>query len=209
MSEYNDNLHKNSKASTFENARSLRKTQTKAEQILWEALRNDKVCKLKFRRQHPFDNYILDFYNHKMKLAIEVDGEVHNHPEVSDYDKVRTTNLSENGITVLRFSNNEVENNLKTVIKKIEDWFEENDFVAFEPWPDEDAIEMANKSIYESEDSKAPSPQGEGWGEINESTLKKNKRENELVGSKAPSPQGEGWGEVNNRIDKNDEAEND
>ena len=84
MSEYNDNLHKNSKASTFENARSLRKTQTKAEQILWEALRNDMVCNLKFRRQHPFDNYILDFYNHKMKLAIEVDGEVHNHPEVSD-----------------------------------------------------------------------------------------------------------------------------
>ena len=166
MSEYNDNLHKSSKASIFENARSLRKAQTRAEQILWDALRNDQVCKLKFRRQHPFDNYILDFYNHKMKLAIEVDGEVHNDPGVADYDKVRTTNLNENGKTVLRFSNNGVENNLKVVIKKIEDWFEENDFVKFESWPEEGAIEIANKSIHESAGSKAPSPQGEGWGEV-------------------------------------------
>ena len=80
--------------------------QTQAEQVLWEALRNNQVCKLKFRRQHPFDNYILDFYNHKMKLAIEVDGEVHNEPEVDEYDKIRTKNLNENGLTVLRFTNN-------------------------------------------------------------------------------------------------------
>ena len=180
MSEYNDNLHKNSKASTFENARSLRKTQTKAEQILWEALRNDKVCKLKFRRQHPFDNYILDFYNHKMKLAIEVDGEVHSDPEVEVYDEIRTENLNENGLTVLRFTNNEVENNLKAVVKKIEDWFEENDLVDLGAWPAEidSHFPEKNKSILESAESKAPSPQGEGWGE------------------------------VNNRIDKNDEVEN-
>ena len=157
MAEYNDNLHKNSKASAYGNARSLRKTQTKAEQILWEALRNDQVCRLKFRRQHPFDNYILDFYNHKMKLAIEVDGEVHNDPEVAAYDKVRTTNLNENGITVFRFSNREVENNLEEVIKKIEDWFEENDFVEFAPFTDN----------------------------TKEVTSKKNKRANISVGSKA------------------------
>lgn len=137
MNEYNNNLHKNSRASTFENARSLRKKQTKAEGILWEALRNDKVCSLKFRRQHPFDDYILDFYNHKMKLVVEVDGGVHNEPDVADYDKIRTNNLNENGLTVLRFSNNEVEKDLKTVITKIENWFEENDFVELGIWPED------------------------------------------------------------------------
>lgn len=88
MTSYNDNLLKYPKASTFENARSLRKVQTKAEQKLWKALRNNKVCNLKFRRLHPFDNYILDFYDHQMKLVIEVDGEVHNDPEVALYDIV-------------------------------------------------------------------------------------------------------------------------
>jgi len=105
MKAYNENLHHNSTTYAFEYAGSLRKMQTNAEQVLWKALRNSQVCNLKFRRQHPFDNYILDFYNHKMKLAIEVDGEVHNDPEVVAYDKVRTNNLNENGITVLRFMN--------------------------------------------------------------------------------------------------------
>ncbi len=122
MTEYNDNLHKNSKPSAFENARMLRRVQTKAEQILWKSLRNNQVCDLKFRRQHPFDNYILDFYNHQMKLVIEVDGEVHNDQEVAAYDKVRSNNLEDNGLTVLRFTNDAVEHNLKMVIKEIEDW---------------------------------------------------------------------------------------
>jgi very-short-patch-repair endonuclease len=134
MSEYNDKLHGNSRPSTYENARYLRKVQTKAEGILWQVLRNGKVCNLKFRRQHAFDNYILDFYCHKMKLAIEADGEVHNDLEVTACDETRTKNLNESGITVLRFTNNEIENNISTVIKKIEDWFTENDFVDLGPW---------------------------------------------------------------------------
>ena len=136
MSEYNDNLHKNSKASTYENARYLRKVQTMAEAKLWKVLRNNQVCNLKFRRQHAFDDYILDFYCHKIKLAIEVDGEVHNDPEVAAYDAARTKNLNENNITVLRFTNDEVEKNITKVIKKIEGWFEENDFVDLGPLPE-------------------------------------------------------------------------
>ena len=136
MSEYNDNLHKNSKASTYENARYLRKVQTRAEAKLWKVLRNNQVCNLKFRRQHAFDDYILDFYCHKIKLAIEVDGEVHNDPEVAAYDAARTKNLNENNITVLRFTNDEVEKNITKVIKKIEGWFEENDFVDLGPLPE-------------------------------------------------------------------------
>lgn len=173
MNEYNDNLHKNSKASAYENARSLRKMQTKVEKILWEALRNEKVCSLKFRRQHPFDNYILDFYNHKMKLAIEVDGKVHEDPEVANQDAIRTGNLNENGITVLRFTNDEVENDLKKVIRKIEDWVEENDFVILEPFPI---------------DETAPETEKAGAG---------------FVGSGIPLSSRRGArGEVNNRIDK-------
>lgn len=122
MNEYNNQLHGNSRASAFENARALRKAQTKAELLLWDALRNQQVRNLKFRRQHPFDNYILDFYNHELKLAIEVDGEIHHDPDVVAYDEVRTQNLNEQGITVLRFSNDAVEYELGSVIKAIEDW---------------------------------------------------------------------------------------
>jgi very-short-patch-repair endonuclease len=126
MNEYNDKLHGNSRPFAYEYARDLRKVQTKAEAKLWQALRNGKVCDLKFRRQHAFDDYILDFYCHTMKLAIEVDGAVHNDPEVAAYDIIRTKNLNENGITVLRFTNDEVEKNLKSVIQKIKDWINKN-----------------------------------------------------------------------------------
>jgi tryptophan synthase alpha chain len=169
MTDYNDNLHNNSNGKSFEYARSLRQSQTKAEKILWEALRNNQVCNLKFRRQHPFDNYILDFYNHKMKLAIEVDGEVHNDPEVAMYDKIRARNLQDNGLTVLRFSNNEVENNLKAVLKIIENWFNEMDFAEVEPLPEgiDDTSDNMNKSIIESVGSRAPLLKERGWGEVN------------------------------------------
>jgi very-short-patch-repair endonuclease len=126
MNEYNNKLHGNSRASTYENARDLRKVQTKAEAKLWQVLRNGKIDDLKFRRQHAFDDYILDFYCHKMKLAIEVDGAVHNDKEVAAYDMVRTKNLNDNGITVLRFTNDEVEKNIKSIIQKIKDWVKQN-----------------------------------------------------------------------------------
>jgi very-short-patch-repair endonuclease len=86
MTDYNDKLHGNSRPSIYEYARDLRRVQTAAENKLWQALRNGKICNLKFRRQHAFDNYILDFYCHILKLAIEVDGAVHLDPEVAAYD---------------------------------------------------------------------------------------------------------------------------
>lgn len=125
MTDYNNRLHGNSRPSAYEYARSLRKKQTVAEEKLWQALRNKKVDGLKFRRQHAFDNYILDFYCHEMLLAIEADGEIHNDPEVAAYDAVRTENLNKSNITVLRFANSEVEKNIKGVIQKIIDWCDE------------------------------------------------------------------------------------
>ncbi len=122
MSNFNDNLHNHAGHSTYNIARLLRKQQTEAEEILWQLLRNRKVCNLKFRRQHAFENYVLDFYCHEMKLVIEADGSIHNQPDVKVYDNARTKRLNEVGITVLRFTNDEIEKNPTTIIKTIENW---------------------------------------------------------------------------------------
>ena len=126
MPGFNENLHHHANPSTYEIARILRKTETKAEKILWTLLRNRNVCGLKFRRQHAFENYVLDFYCHEMKLVIEADGRVHNNPEIKIYDNARTNRLNEVGIAVLRFTNDEIENNSTVVVKKIETWIKEN-----------------------------------------------------------------------------------
>ncbi len=107
-------------ANIHEKARALRKRTTKTEQILWAILRNRQVLDLKFRRQHPIDIFIADFYCHEIKLVIEIDGGIHNKPENIIKDKQRTLHLELLGITVIRFTNNEVENNIENVIIEIE-----------------------------------------------------------------------------------------
>lgn len=97
-------------------ARYLRKEETKAEKILWKELRNRKLG-IKFRRQHPLDKFILDFYAPKLKLGIELDGSLHK--ENIEYDKLRMEHLNSQEIKIIRFWNKEVEKNLKTVMKKI------------------------------------------------------------------------------------------
>jgi very-short-patch-repair endonuclease len=64
-------------ATTKALAAELRKNMTDAEKVLWQQLRNRKLGDLKFRRQHPVGIFILDFYCHEKKLAIEVDGGIH------------------------------------------------------------------------------------------------------------------------------------
>jgi very-short-patch-repair endonuclease len=68
MPDHNNNLHHHASPSTYEIARILRKQQTEAEELLWQLLRNRKIAGLKFRRQHPFENYVLDFYCHEWLL---------------------------------------------------------------------------------------------------------------------------------------------
>jgi very-short-patch-repair endonuclease len=120
MADYNENLHNNANPSTYENARHLRQVKTDAEEKLWHSLRNRKVQNLKFRRQHPFGNYVLDFYCHEKKLCIEADGGIHNEKDIAAYDIERTKVLNENGITVLRFTNEEIITKMETVINTIE-----------------------------------------------------------------------------------------
>ena len=119
MKTYNENLHGNTKPFIYENAKYLRHTQTKAEKLLWKNLRGRKLMSLKFRRQHPYENFILDFYCHERKLCIEVDGSIHDIERVKEYDENRTRLLNENEIRVIRFTNEEIINNTEAVFNKI------------------------------------------------------------------------------------------
>jgi leucyl-tRNA synthetase len=101
-------------------ARNNRKNPTKAENILWQALRNRKLDD-KFRRQHAIEGFIVDFVCLEKKLVIEIDGNVHLNTEQKEYDEIRTAYLNYLGFTEIRFTNDEVENNLEAVLHKIKE----------------------------------------------------------------------------------------
>lgn len=98
-------------------ARLLCEEMTPAEQTLWEAIRGKRLECLKFRSQHPVGRFILDFYCPRFKLAIEVDGEIHN--QQSEQDTSRTEQLEAFGYTVLRFSNEAIFTDLPAVLDQI------------------------------------------------------------------------------------------
>ncbi len=98
-------------------ARKLRQNMTDSEKKLWEHLSNKKLNGLRFRRQHPIGRYIVDFYNHENKIAIEVDGDIHD--KQKSYDKNRDEYLLACGYTVIRFTNDEIEKNIDKVIERI------------------------------------------------------------------------------------------
>jgi cyclase len=102
----------------FQNAEALRYRMTVAEELLWEQLKGKRLG-VKFRRQHPLGIYIADFYCHQHKLIIELDGSIHNLPDVIQNDIVRQNNLVSDGLKVLRFTNDQVLNNLEKVLENI------------------------------------------------------------------------------------------
>ena len=105
---------------TLRAAHILRRSMTKAEAVLWKKLRDRNVFSIKFRRQHPVYNFIVDFYSHEYKLVIEVDGEIHNDEIASRYDLGRTEVLNNFGLKVIRFTNNQILYSLDSVIEKIQ-----------------------------------------------------------------------------------------
>ena len=119
MKTYNDNLHSHAKPGIYENAKELRQNQTKAEEVLWGNLRGRKLTNLKFRRQHPFEIFILDFYCYELRLCIEAGGGIHKEKSIIEYDQNRSRLLNENGIMVLRFTNDEIINDVDEVLNKI------------------------------------------------------------------------------------------
>ncbi|MBR0755845.1 DUF559 domain-containing protein [Bradyrhizobium jicamae] len=101
-------------------ARSLRASQTSAEAKLWQALRNRRLERWKFRRQHPIDRYIVDFVTLDGKLIVEVDGVTHSTASEIKRDAKRTEVLEACGFLVVRVSNTDVYENLEGVLEMIE-----------------------------------------------------------------------------------------
>ncbi|MBN8611085.1 MAG: DUF559 domain-containing protein [Deltaproteobacteria bacterium] len=99
-------------------ARRLRAHQTVAETALWDQLRGRRLGP-KFRRQHPFDCYVLDFYCHELGLVIEIDGDTHAGDDSARRDIVRTRVLERHGLRVIRFTNQEVLREMPRVIERI------------------------------------------------------------------------------------------
>ena len=100
------------------NAQNLRKNQTKEESLLWNMFL--KRYPLRFRRQFIIGNYIVDFYCHGAKLAVELDGSQHCEAEQEAYDSKRTAYLESLGVRVLRFSNLDVMRRFRNVCEEID-----------------------------------------------------------------------------------------
>jgi very-short-patch-repair endonuclease len=103
----------------FKKAKELRKDETEAEKLLWAKLNKNQIMGLQFRRQHPVNRFIADFYCAKLKLVIEVDGSIHELPENQDYDIGRSEILNDFGITVMRFSNDQIIEDIKGTVSQI------------------------------------------------------------------------------------------
>ena len=106
--------------------RQLRNDMTDAERLLWKKLCNKQLDGWKFRRQHGFGDFVMDFYCPIIKLCIEVDGDIHDELDVHQKDVLRTEFLEKQGIRVLRFNNEEIENNIDGVVNKIKEYIKTN-----------------------------------------------------------------------------------
>jgi very-short-patch-repair endonuclease len=117
---YYDNLYYGASTEIINRAKEHRLSMTPAEKTIWEKLNKGQIHDLKFRRQHPISNFIADFYCHKLKLVIEIDGKYHGTLEQYNHDQNRSAEFNRFQIKVIRFTNEEVLNNIEEVISKIE-----------------------------------------------------------------------------------------
>ncbi|MGB3543283.1 endonuclease domain-containing protein [Rubrivirga sp.] len=101
--------------------RALRNGATKAEAVLWSALKGRRLDGLKFRRQHSVGRFVLDFYCPSRRLGLEVDGGVHDDPARAAYDGDRQRWLEARGIRVVRATNAEVLETLDVVVERVRD----------------------------------------------------------------------------------------
>jgi acetylglutamate kinase len=113
-----ENMFYGASSWVFQRAKELRNRMTPAEELLWKAIHINE-WKLKFRRQHPVANWVVDFYCHPIKLVIELDGGVHDAEDVKKKDAERENYLKKMGLIVLRFKNEDVLNNRKMVLEEI------------------------------------------------------------------------------------------
>ena len=102
--------------------RLLRRTETSVERMLWRKLKGKQLDGYRFRQQHGYGPYILDFYCPSIRLCIELDGRVHDNEIVKQKDKERTLFLQQQKIHVLRIKNEEVEEDIEDVLNKIREY---------------------------------------------------------------------------------------
>ena len=112
-------MHNGAHPKVFKNAAKLRENMTEPEKKLWQYLRL-KPLGFKFRRQHPLGLFVLDFYCHKLRVSIELDGRYHLSRDQKEKDESRTQYLEELGISEYRYSNLEILNHFETIIDSIE-----------------------------------------------------------------------------------------
>ena len=110
----------NAKPIIFERAKAMRENMTQSEKAVWVLLKSKNMKGLRFKPQHPIDIFIADFYCHQLKLVIEIDGGIHKSAEQKEYDIGRTAELEHWGIKVIRFTNEEVKNNINQIQIEIE-----------------------------------------------------------------------------------------
>jgi very-short-patch-repair endonuclease len=119
------NIFFGAKGELFTLALQMRKNPTEAERAMWKILRKFRQSGFPFRRQHPIEFYIADFYCHKLSLVIEVDGEIHTKMEIQSHDEGRTGELERFGIKVLRFTNSQILYDRDLVVEKINETIKE------------------------------------------------------------------------------------
>lgn len=154
-------------------ARQNRKNATPAEDKLWQELRNRKVHGFKFRRQHPVNGFIPDFVCLPKKLIIEIDGAYHNEAVQKKYDELRTKWLSATQYSILRFTNEEVLEQMEKVIETIGKFL-----LSATSQPDPKEREQEN-------DENSPSPlERELEGEVTLSAITINAYVTEIAGEK-------------------------
>ncbi len=100
--------------------RQLRRDQTPAEELVWRFLRNRRTKNFKFRRQYSVDKFVIDFYSPELKLAVEIDGDVHDLPAQKEHDIARQSYLESFGIKFIRIRNEELFANTDKAFDRIE-----------------------------------------------------------------------------------------
>lgn len=103
----------------FRNAKELCNNVTESENILWECLAKKQLNNHRFRRQHPIGNFIVDFYCHKVKLVVEVDGDYHFNPDQILHEQHRTQELNLHDLTIIRFTNDQIKKHIDEVLTEI------------------------------------------------------------------------------------------
>jgi very-short-patch-repair endonuclease len=117
----NKRMHRGALKPLYQLARENRSNETHAERILWGYLKT-KPFGFKFRRQHPYSIYILDFYCHSLKLVVEVDGSIHHTEATRIKDEERQNFLKNDGMDILRFSNEVIVKEQEHVLENIDSY---------------------------------------------------------------------------------------